>query len=196
MSNKVPDISFTNKLLPKKGRILLSDPFMGDEYFERSVVYLCEHSKEGSFGFVMNHDFEVNLKELNDNFPDMNTKISVGGPVEKETLYFMHSMGDELNDSLQISEGIYMGGDFEQLYKIITPEIIAEDKVRFFLGYSGWSANQLQQEIKDHAWIVCDIDNFQEILTTQEVDMWKYFMNKLGPKYKLISDFPLDPSEN
>lgn len=196
MPNKVPDISFTNKLIPKKGRILLSDPFMGDEYFERSVVYLCEHSKEGSFGFVMNHDFEVNLKELNENFPDLNTKISVGGPVEKETLYFMHALGDELNDSLKISEGVYMGGDFEQLYKVITPEIIAEDKVRFFLGYSGWSANQLQQEIKDHAWIVCDIDNSKEILTTQESDMWKYFMNKLGPKYKLISDFPLDPSEN
>lgn len=196
MSNKVPDISFTNKLIPKKGRILLSDPFMGDEYFERSVVYLCEHSKEGSFGFVMNHHFEINLNELNENFLDLNTKISVGGPVEKETLYFMHTLGDELNDSLKISEGIYMGGDFDQLYKIITPEIIADDKIRFFLGYSGWTASQLQQEIKDHAWIVCDIDDSHEILNTKENDMWKYFMNKLGPKYKLISDFPLDPSEN
>ncbi len=171
MSKKIPDITFTNNLLPKKGRILLSDPFLGDEFFERSVVFLCEHSKEGSFGFVMNHYIEVNLHDLNEKFPYIESKISIGGPVEKDTLYFMHSFGNDLNDSLEISNGIYM-------------------------GYSGWTSGQLLQEIKDNSWIVCNIDNFEEIMSTKEEDMWKYFMNKLGPKYELISKFPLDPNEN
>lgn len=196
MSKKVPDITFTNNLLPKKGRILLSDPFLGDEFFERSVVFLCEHSKEGSFGFVMNHYIEVNLHDLNEKFPYIESKISIGGPVEKDTLYFMHSFGTELNDSLEISKGVYMGGDFEQLYDLLDNEKVKSDRIRFFLGYSGWTGGQLLQEIKDNAWIVCDIENYEEIMNTKEEDMWKYFMNKLGSKYKLISKFPLDPNEN
>jgi putative transcriptional regulator len=196
MPSKIPDIAFTNEIKPAKGRILLSDPFLGDEYFERSVVFLCEHSKEGSFGFVVNHHIDISLFQLNDNFPDIDTKISVGGPVEKETMYFMHALGNQLNESLEITKGVYIGGDFEQLYGIVNEDLIAQDKIRFFLGYSGWSAGQLEQEIEDHAWVVCELDNNTEILTTKEEDLWKYFMNKLGPKYKLISKFPLDPNEN
>lgn len=193
---KVPDITFTNKLLPKKGRILLSEPFLNDEYFERSVVFLCEHSKEGSFGFVLNHFLELDLQSLNENFPAIETKVSVGGPVEKETMYFMHSIGDELNESLEIHKGIFVGGDFEQLYEIIKEEHIREDKIRFFLGYSGWTAGQLENEIKEHAWVVCEFDDLNEVMTTKNEDLWKYFMNKMGPKYKMLSDFPIDPSEN
>lgn len=196
MSKKIPDISFTTRLLPKKGRLLLSDPFLGDEYFERSVIYLCEHSKDGSFGFVMNHFIDVNLNDLNENFPFLNTKLSVGGPVEKETMYFIHTFGKSFNDSLEISNGIFIGGDFEQLYTIINEDVLKEKKVRFLLGYSGWEAGQLKQEIKDHAWIVCDFDDYGELMNVDNPDLWKYFMNKLGSKYKIMSDFPLDPNEN
>jgi putative transcriptional regulator len=196
MSQKVPDISFTNKLMPRKGRILLSDPFIGDEFFERSVVYLCEHSKEGSFGFVLNHYIDVNLNHLNPAFPIIDTVLSIGGPVENETMYFMHTFGEELNDSLEIADGIYIGGDFEQLYSFIKENHFKEHKIRFFLGYSGWSEGQLQDEIKENAWVVSKIDSAEEIMNSEDENLWKYFMNKLGPKYKLISEFPLDPNEN
>ena len=196
MSEKIPDIAFTNNLSPKKGRILLSDPFLGDEYFERSVVYICEHSKDGSFGFVLNHYVDVNLNQLNENFPYIDAKMSIGGPVETETMYFMHALGEELNDSLEIGNGIYIGGDFKQLYSVIKKENIENHKIRFFLGYSGWSAGQLKAEIKENAWVVADIDSQEEIMNTSEENLWKYFMNKLGPKYKLMTDFPIDPSEN
>jgi putative transcriptional regulator len=196
MSKKVPDISFTNKILPKQGRILISDPFLGDEYFERSVVYICQHSKEGTFGFVLNHFLEVNLKELNENFPPININLSLGGPVDKEVLYFMHSLGDKLNDSLDIGNGLFIGGDFEQLYSLVDDEAIENHKVRFFLGYSGWGEDQLSGELKENAWIVSKVDDKLEIMDTEKDDIWKYFMNKMGPKYKLMSDFPLDPNEN
>lgn len=196
MTKKVLDLSFSNTLPPRKGRILLSDPFLGDEYFERSVVYLCEHSEEGSFGFVLNNYIDIQLTQLNEKFPEMMVKLSIGGPVEKETMYFMHTLGDQLKDSLLIDQNIYMGGDFEQLYNEVSVELLSQNKVRFFIGYSGWSAGQLQNEIKEHAWIVANVDNVAELMDITIPDLWKHFMNKLGKKYQIMSDFPIDPSEN
>ncbi len=190
------DISFKNIIPPKKGRILISDPFVGDEYFERSVVYLCEHSEEGSFGFVLNNLIDVNLKELNDQFPDLDIQISTGGPVETESMFFIHTLADELNESIALGNGIYIGGDFEQLYTIIDEKHMNENTIRFFLGYSGWEAGQLEEEIAENAWVVAEISDAKEIMEIQQPDTWKYFMNKLGSKYKIMTDFPIDPNEN
>lgn len=196
MTKKLLDLSFSNTLPPRKGRILLSDPFLGDEYFERSVVYLCEHSEEGSFGFVLNNYIDIQLTQLNEKFPEITAKLSIGGPVEKETMYFMHSLGNKLKDSLLIDQNIYMGGDFEQLYQEVSIELLSQHKIRFFIGYSGWAAGQLQHEINDHAWIVANVENINELMDVSIPDLWKHFMNKLGKKYQIMSDFPIDPSEN
>ena len=190
------DISFTNQLKPKKGRILISDPFVGDEYFERSVVYLCEHSKEGSFGFVLNHLVEINIQDLNPDFPEIKVQMSLGGPVETESLYFLHTIGHDLNESIELQKGIFIGGDFDQLAKIVKEEHFENNQIRFFLGYSGWESKQLEQEIADNIWIVSEIDSLDEIMNTNIQDPWKYFMSKLGNKYKLISNFPMNPNEN
>lgn len=196
MKKKILDLSFSNTLLPRKGRILLSDPFLGDEYFERSVIYLCDHSKEGSFGFVLNNYIEIQLTQLNEKFPENKVKLSIGGPVEKETMYFMHTLGDQLKNSLLVDQNIYMGGDFEQLYNEVSVELLSQNKIRFFIGYSGWSAGQLQNEIKEHAWIVSNVDNVADLMDVTITDLWKHYMNKLGKKYQIMSDFPIDPSEN
>lgn len=190
------DISFKNKIEPRKGRVLISDPFVGDEYFERSVVYLCEHSAEGSFGFVLNNFIDVNLSQLNERFPDIHTKMSMGGPVETESMFFVHTLGEVLNDSLLLDQDIYIGGDFEQLYDCIKPEHLTENKIRFFLGYSGWEAGQLEEEISQNAWVVAPIDHADEVMKPHEPDTWKYFMEKLGDKYKIMTGFPIDPNEN
>ena len=190
------DISFTNQLKPKKGRILISDPFVGDEYFERSVVYLCEHSKEGSFGFVLNNLVDVNIDELNPNFPAITVPMAIGGPVETESLYFLHTLGHDLNESIELQKGIFIGGDFEQLATLVSEEHFKNNSIRFFLGYSGWESKQLEEEIADHVWVVAEIDSIDEIMNTSLEDPWKYFIQKLGGKYKLISNFPMNPSEN
>jgi putative transcriptional regulator len=192
----VLDISFTNQLKPKKGRILISDPFVGDEYFERSVVYLCEHSKEGSFGFVLNHLVEINIRDLNPDFPEIKVQMSLGGPVETESLYFLHTIGHALNESIELQKGIFIGGDFDQLAKIVKEEQFTNNQIRFFLGYSGWESKQLEEEIADNIWIVSEIDSLEEIMNTALIDPWKYFIQKLGGKYKLISNFPMNPNEN
>ncbi len=190
------DITFKNKIPPQKGRILISDPFLGDDYFERSVVYLCEHNQEGSFGFVLNNLVEINLNDLNEQFPEITTKISTGGPVETESMFFIHTLGNELNESLEISHGIFVGGDFDQLYSKIEENHIQENQIRFFLGYSGWSKGQLESEIKENAWVVADVDDCNEIMEFHVPDIWKYFMSKLGAKYQFMTNFPIDPNEN
>lgn len=190
------DISFKNSLPPRKGRVLISDPFVGDEYFERSVVYLCEHSEEGSFGFVLNNFMNVNLRELNEQFPDIDVDISTGGPVETESMFFIHTLGEKLNESLPLDSGIFIGGDFEQLYSVLEEHHILDNQIRFFLGYSGWGAGQLEQEIAENGWVVAEVADAREVMAVQQPDTWKYFMNKLGNKYKMMTGFPIDPNEN
>lgn len=190
------DIAFQNSLKPQKGRILISDPFEGDDFFERSVVYLCEHSPEGSFGFVLNNLVEVNLQELSPSFPSIEISLSTGGPVETESLFFLHALGNKLNLSTQIAENIFIGGDFHQLYQFIEPEHIEKNQIRFFLGYSGWSAGQLEEEIEQNAWVVADVKDAEEIMKIHQPDAWKYFMEKLGNKYKIMTDFPINPNDN
>lgn len=190
------DISFENDLEPKKGRILISDPFVGDEYFERSVVYLCEHSQEGSFGFILNKYVEIDINELNPDFPDLKTRLSLGGPVETESLYFLHTLGNQLNESIELKDGIFIGGDFDQLTKVIKDEHFENNQIRFFLGYSGWDPKQLQDEIEDNVWIVGEIDHIDEIMNSHIDDPWKHFISKMGKKFELYSTFPLNPSEN
>jgi putative transcriptional regulator len=190
------DITFKNKIPPSKGRILISDPFLGDDYFERSVVYLCEHNQEGSFGFVINNLVEINLNDLNDQFPSINSQISTGGPVETESMFFIHTLGNELNDSIEISHGIFVGGDFEQLYAVIEEKHMLKNQIRFFLGYSGWAKGQLDKEIKENAWVVAEIADCNEIMQIHTPDTWKYFMSKLGSKYQFMTNFPIDPNEN
>lgn len=190
------DIAFKNELAPKKGRVLISDPFAGDAYFERSVVYLCEHSKEGSFGFVLNNLVEIDLHTLNDRFPSIWTKISTGGPVEIESMFFIHTLGETCNASIEIGNNVWIGGDFEQLYTLITEEHLQKNQIRFFLGYSGWSAGQLAREIEENAWVVAEIDSATEIMQFEQEDPWKYFMRKMGRKYEMMTEFPKNPLEN
>ena len=190
------DISFKTSLPPKKGRILLSDPFLGDEYFQRSAIFLCEHSKNGSFGFVLNNYVTVEINELNNHFPEIKTNLSLGGPVETERLYFLHTLGKELNESLELNKGIFIGGDFEQLTNMITESHFKYKQIRFFLGYAGWEAKQLQAEIKNNHWIVSDEVSIDEVMDVSLKDPWKYFMQKLGIKYSVISRFPLNPNDN
>ena len=192
----VLDISFKNKLTPQKGRVLLADPFLADEYFQLSVVYLCEHSKAGSFGFVLNNYVDISINELNPNFPALKVKLSLGGPVETESLYFLHTLGHDLNESIELKNGIYIGGDFEQLTTVLTKEHFLDNKIRFFLGYAGWEARQLSEELKLHNWIVANVDNLDEIMSTRIEDPWTYFMNKLDPKFQVISKFPINPNDN
>jgi putative transcriptional regulator len=190
------DLSFENKRKAKKGRVLLSDPFAEDQFFGRSVVYLCEHNEEGSFGFVLNNYIDLDLNEIAKNFPNLTTKVSIGGPVKTENIYFIHTIGNKIPDSQHVSDGIYLGGDYDTLLQLIDKGEVTTKEVRFFLGYSGWSPDQLQEELVNHAWIVAPVINPGEVMDVNIEDLYINYMRRQGKKYDILSRSPKDLNLN
>lgn len=189
------DLAFKNNLLPQKGRVLISDPFKGDEYFERSVVYLCEHNADTSFGFVINKPVTIKFEGGSEIFENEYIPAFRGGPVREDTLYYLHTLGDKLKTSQPVGNGLFLGSNFDELHEIMTPELIEEGAIKLFVGYSGWAAGQLEEEIERNAWAVAEVEEIEEIMLVMD-DAWKYFMAKLGTKFQLMTNFPLDPSYN
>ena len=190
------DLKFENKRKIRKGRVLISDPFSDDEYFGRSVVYLCEHNEEGSFGFVLNNYIDLKITEVAKNFPDLNTKVSIGGPVKTDNIYFIHTLGKVIPDTQHIEDGIYLGGDYDTLLSMIEDKKVTSKDVRFFLGYAGWKNGQLQEELKSHAWIVGAVINNAEIMDVNVNDLWNHYMRRQGKKYDILARFPKDIQVN
>lgn len=189
------DFSPNTNVEPKKGQVLLSEPFLNDPYFKRTVILLCEHNNEGSFGFVLNNFIEVELDQIIEDMPKFDGKISIGGPVRNSNLYYIHTLGAEIEESVEILPGVFMGGDFEKLRKLLYSGKIAPEQVRFFVGYSGWSPDQLQSEIKSQSWFVTDIDK-DLVMDTEVDDLWRHIMKKFGRKGEVIANMPEDPSLN
>jgi len=191
------DLSFKNTRSPVNGCVLISDPFLNEDFFRRSVVLLCNHDKEeGSFGLVLNNYIELDLHQIDEKFPDINARISVGGPVDTEHLFYIHSFGDRVRNSTLIENDLYFGGDFEQLKLILNEEPESKRKVRFFLGYSGWSKNQLNEELKENSWIVATNITAEDLFETGNDEFWKFCLEKQGNRFKTISKFPLNPNDN
>lgn len=189
------DFSFKNNEPTAKGSILISDPFSDDIYFGRSVVLICEHNEEGTFGFVLNNYIDLDLHQLDNNFPDINARISFGGPVSKENLYYIHCFSN-ITNTLEIREGLYYGGDFDEICEQIKISNNPNQEIRFFVGYSGWSSGQLDEEIKNESWITANNITAEIILDTKLDDLWKICLEKQGQRFKLMTKFPRNPMDN
>ncbi|MEM7162157.1 MAG: YqgE/AlgH family protein [Bacteroidota bacterium] len=184
-----------SRLSPEKGRILISEPFLSDPYFKRTVILLCEHNDEGSFGFVLNRYLDMGISRIMKEFPDIETKVGVGGPVQNQNLFFLHTLGDVLEGSTEVVNGVFMGGNFDILKLMIESGKIDESNVRFFVGYSGWSADQLDQELKEKSWIVAP-SNKHSIMSTSNDSLWGDSLKSLGKKYAHLANFPENPRYN
>ncbi len=189
------DFSKLSKQSLGKGKVIISDPFLSDDYFTRSVVLLCDHKEEGSFGFVLNNFIEQPIHEIVEPFPPLNSKVSIGGPVETNLLFFIHTKPDLVEDSIQITDNIYMGGSFEQIQQLIELGKIKEGEIRFFLGYSGWGEKQLEEELHKNAWFVANVSE-DTIMTYDHKNMWEKLLENMSKKHKVISSFPSNPNLN
>ena len=184
-----------NKLEPKRGRLLISEPFLKDPYFKRTVVLLCEHNEEGSFGFVLNRYIDIGIDEIMADFPVMDTRISVGGPVQNSNLFFLHTLGDQIEGSTEVVKGVFLGGHFDLLRDKIENKLIGSEQVRFFIGYSGWSENQLNEELDEKSWLVAPIGGV-DLMDTDEDKLWSATIKSLGKGFDHLANFPEDPSLN
>ena len=186
-----------NNLLPAQGSILISEPFLQDAYFQRSVVLLVEHNTQGSMGFVLNKktDLIVNtfFPELEE-YPEI--PIYLVGPVSANRLFFIHSLGDLIvPDSVKIKDRLYFDGDFEALKRYIQNGHSIEGKVKFFLGYSGWTEGQLGNEINKNSWVVSHAAK-ENVLLADGESFWKNSLEQLGSNYEAWTKYPKDPYLN
>ncbi|WP_075591087.1 YqgE/AlgH family protein [Labilibacter marinus] len=183
------------KLRPTKGRILIADPFLKGPYFGRSIVLITEHGTQGAVGFVLNKTSNVYPDEVIDDLLSFKGELFIGGPVSSDTLHFIHTLGNKIPGSIKITDTIYWGGDFEKLKELINEDKANFKQVKFFAGYSGWSGQQLEDEIDESSWIVTEIDD-NMIMNNSTSDIWKNTIESLGDVYKTWSSFPEDPTYN
>lgn len=185
----------TNNVLPQKGRILIAEPFLPGDYFSRSVVFLVAHSVKGAVGFILNKKIDFMLHDVFFDFPQFDAQVYLGGPVSADSIFFIHKLGDKLPGSIQVLGDLHWGGDFDVLKKLIATGEITPQDILFFLGYSGWDAGQLENEIKEDSWLVTDVDENLVMRCDDEVS-WTSVVKKAGSRYTVWENYPENPNLN
>lgn len=186
----------SNTMHPKQGNLLLSEPTMNDYYFGRSVILLIDHNdSEGSFGIIMNKPLKMRINDLVDLFQDFDAPVYLGGPVAENQIFFMHTLGSLIPESYKVMEGLYWGGDADTLNTLLSTGIADKSNVRFFLGYSGWTAGQLGNELERNSWLVSPT-NSQTLFTTPIEEMWQHYVKGMGARYQIWNRFPKNPEDN
>ncbi|MDE5639580.1 MAG: YqgE/AlgH family protein [Odoribacter sp.] len=184
----------SNRKNVRVGDILIAEPFLEGKYFARAVVYITEHDEEGSIGFVLNKPMYYDTCDLAGELEGIHIPVYIGGPVEQDQLYYLHCY-PELRDSVPVADGIYWGGDFEQLLHLLKEGEILPGEIRFFAGYSGWKAGQLKKELDENSWMVGRI-TFERFFEDFDNDLWKKSMEELGGVHRIWADFPENPIMN
>lgn len=186
---------YKNKIKPEAGCFLISEPHLPDANFERTVILLCKHDDEGSFGFVLNKKSNLRFDDVINDAKEIRLPVYLGGPVEQNTLHFVHA-DESIVGSELVSNNLYWGGDFELIMNWLNNKVIDGQNIRFFLGYSGWSAGQLMEEIEQNSWMVYKPPNSDIIFTTDSTKMWKAVLEEMGGRFSVYSKYPVDPRLN
>lgn len=177
-----------------QGRILVSEPLFTDMYFHRSVILVAGHEKEGAFGIIINKPIQNQVNEVLVDFPEFDAPVYLGGPVRSESVFFIHTIPN-VDDSLEIVKGLYWGGRFDIIKTLVAEGNVTPDQLRFFLGYSGWSENQLEGEIASESWVLSDL-SVDKIMLPDTTRLWKECVMKLGKPYSEWAKYPSDPRMN
>jgi putative transcriptional regulator len=180
---------------PGRGILLIADPFLKDPNFLRTVVFLCEHKEEGSFGFVLNRKYQNTLDELIPGLENLKLPVYYGGPVQMDTIHFLHQYPDEIPGGEEVIKGVYWGGDFEKVVEMLKMGLADPDKIRFYIGYSGWSDGQLTNELQEKSWLTV-AGTRKLIFHRNYEEIWKESLKQLGGDYEMMINFPIDPQLN
>ncbi len=186
---------FRNKIKPGAGRLLISEPYLADPNFERTIIFLCEHNDDGTIGFVLNKPSLSKLSELISDAKSFDEIVCVGGPVQQDTLHYLHRHKG-IEGAVEILDGIYWGGEFDEIMSKIEIGELSAHHIKFFLGYSGWSPGQLDEELKTNSWIVSDHVSEALIFETEHEQMWKKVLKEMGGRFSMFANYPVDPQMN
>lgn len=180
---------------PAQNTLLIADPFLKDPNFMRTVVFMCRHSDEGSFGFVLNKAVEQTLDQLITGLDGTEVPVFYGGPVQLDTVHYIHQYPDLIPDSYPVSDDIFWGGDFETVKSLLNERKIDNQKIKFFVGYSGWEKGQLAFELEEKSWLTATATR-DLVFGTGPDDIWKESLRHLGGEYELLINYPIDPQLN
>ena len=180
------------------GTFLASAPDLMDPNFMHRVVLMCQHSPEGAYGLVVNCPAEVKVSMLMPDHPVLGScdfPVHSGGPVGLDTLQFVHRVPDRIEGGLEISDGLYLGGELEQMAMCLAAEDEAAATIRLFLGYSGWSAGQLEQELSDGSWLPAPL-SVDAVFMNDTHATWREVVRSIGPASEGLENLPPDVSWN
>ena len=184
-----------NNIPPEKGCILVSEPFLQDAYFKRSVVLITEHNEEGSLGFVLNNPIDFNVIEIISDFPSIDALVGVGGPVRTDTIHYLHSLGELVPESEHVFEDLFWGGDFDVIKSLILEGGINRTQIRFFVGFSSWHEGQLERELSEDSWMVTKLDR-DSIMSISKNELWEQVLKKEDSQYQMWTKYPENPLMN
>lgn len=189
---------YNPEIVPERGSLLVSEPMMEEAFFSRSVVMVLDiDSGRGHLGLVMNKATRLTLRSL---LPDWegggDVPVFCGGPVDRQRLFMLHTLGDIFNGASEVIPGIYVGGRIEDIVSYIDAGGTIDGKIRFFLGYSGWSRDQLEQERKAHSWAIDLHPDTSDLLRDEGNSYWRREVKRLGENYRSWLMVPQDPSYN
>lgn len=180
---------------PAAGVLLIADPFLKDPNFMRTVVFITEHRDDGTIGFVLNRMYENTLDELLPEVDGHKLPVYYGGPVQMNTVHFLHRYPDEIQGGVEVMKGIYWGGDFDAVIALINSGKADPEKIRFYIGYSGWSAGQLESEMGEKTWLTVEAVR-KLVFHPAAEEIWKDSLKHLGGEYEMMINFPIDPQLN
>ncbi|HKK58835.1 MAG TPA: YqgE/AlgH family protein [Salinivirga sp.] len=188
---------FSFKEDPKKikaGSVLVSEPFSRDPHFSKSVVLITEHNDKGTVGFILNKPVKMALSDLMKDFPNIDTNISIGGPVETNSVHFIHTLGQQIEGTKEVNDGLFWGGNFKKLQQLVSLGLVDQRHVKFFIGYAGWKPKQLETEIDNNYWKITNLQN-TEILDN-DPGMWYNTVAHFGEAFKPWLNVPENPAWN
>ena len=182
-------------IAPAAGKILIAEPALNDFYFKQSVIMLADHNEDGSLGIIINKPMDIRLSKVIKGWGGFNPRLFFGGPVSTDSIFFIHRMGNRIPGAQKVTEGVFWGGDWNVVLELMLQNQITMHDIRIFMGYSGWSAHQLDSELTHDSWVVSTLTPHQ-LFYTRPSGMWSSLVRNLGSHYAIWANYPADPAMN
>lgn len=187
-----------NKIEVRQGDLLLANPVIKQPDFYRSAVLILEQDASGGhIGLILNMPTKLLMQDLFDLPADaLETEVFSGGPVDDNRLFMLHMLGDRVAGSMEVSEGLYVGGGLDDIAAAVMSGEAASGRMRFFIGYSGWGKGQLEKEIADNFWAVSRSYDPTLLLTGSGAAYWREEVARVGERYRSWLMIPDNPRDN
>lgn len=187
-----------NSDAPKQGALLVAEPFLRERFFNHAVICLVEYAKgKNTMGIVLNIETDINLQSIVAEVTNPDPiPVFCGGPLSNDRLYYLHTLGNIIPDAKEIIPGLYIGGDFNAIIDYVNSGYPIDTKIRFFIGYSGWDIDQLEEELSQNVWAITTIDDCASLLHGANNAYWHNTVRRMGHKYRGWLYHPTDPTVN